>query len=70
MQDYNYVWASCYELTLELSCCKYPPAAELPAFWEANRNALITFLLKVHMGESLGPAVPFCGIVLTHSSVA
>ena len=52
MQDYNYVRASCYELTLQLSCCMYPSAAQLPAFWEANRVALITFLLQVHIGES------------------
>ena len=57
MQDYNYVRASCYELTLELSCCKYPSPAQLPAFWEANRDALITFLLQVHMGESGAIAV-------------
>ena len=57
MQDYNYVRASCYELTLELSCCKYPSPAQLPAFWEANRDALITFLFQVHMGESGAIAV-------------
>ena len=57
MQDYNYVHASCYELTLQLSCCMYPSPAQLPAFWEANRDALITFLFQVHMGESGAIAV-------------
>lgn len=37
MQDFNYVWYGCMEVTLELSCCKYPPASELPKFWEENR---------------------------------
>lgn len=37
MQDFNYVWNGCMEITLELSCCKYPPANELPHFWEENR---------------------------------
>jgi hypothetical protein len=37
MQDFNYVWYGCMEITLELSCCKYPPASELPKFWEENR---------------------------------
>lgn len=37
MQDYNYVWGGCMEITLELSCCKYPPASELPKYWEDNR---------------------------------
>ena len=51
MQDYNYVRGSCYELTMEISCCKYPPVAELPDFWEANRPALINYLLQVHIGR-------------------
>ncbi|XP_059494285.1 carboxypeptidase M-like [Stegostoma tigrinum] len=50
MQDYNYVWGQCYELTLELSCCKYPPAAQLPRFWEQNKVPLIVFIQQVHLG--------------------
>lgn len=37
MQDFNYVWNGCMEITLELSCCKYPLAQELPYYWEENR---------------------------------
>jgi len=37
MQDFNYVWYGCMEVTLELSCCKYPPVSELPKLWEENR---------------------------------
>lgn len=50
MQDYNYVRAGCYELTLELSCCKYPPSSELPKFWEDNRHSMLIYLQQVHMG--------------------
>ncbi|XP_053718877.1 carboxypeptidase M [Synchiropus splendidus] len=50
MQDYNYVWAQCFELTLEVSCCKYPPVAELPALWLDNRKALLAFIQQVHLG--------------------
>ncbi|PVD32925.1 hypothetical protein C0Q70_08372 [Pomacea canaliculata] len=50
MQDYNYIEASCYELTVENSCCKYPPANRLPTFWEADRKPLLDLLQKVHMG--------------------
>lgn len=37
MQDFNYVWYGCMEVTLELSCCKYPSTSELPKLWEENR---------------------------------
>ncbi|XP_069703169.1 carboxypeptidase D isoform X3 [Periplaneta americana] len=50
MQDFNYVWYGCMEVTLELSCCKYPPAAELPKFWEENRMSLVKFLAEAHRG--------------------
>ncbi|KAM7378531.1 hypothetical protein PAMA_013434 [Pampus argenteus] len=50
MQDYNYVWAQCLELTLEVSCCKFPPAKELPALWADNRKSLLAFIQQVHLG--------------------
>lgn len=50
MQDYNYVWFGCMEITLEISCCKFPPASELPRYWEDNKMALIKFLAEAHRG--------------------
>ncbi|XP_046740694.1 carboxypeptidase M isoform X2 [Diprion similis] len=50
MQDFNYVWNGCMEITLELSCCKYPPAEDLPRYWAENRDALVKFLAEVHRG--------------------
>jgi len=50
MQDYNYIWHGAMEITLELSCCKYPPASELQSFWEDNRKALLKFLGEAHRG--------------------
>ncbi|XP_075219947.1 carboxypeptidase D-like isoform X2 [Lycorma delicatula] len=50
MQDFNYVWYGCMEVTLELSCCKYPFSTELPKFWEENRLPLVKFLAEAHRG--------------------
>ncbi|XP_059181786.1 carboxypeptidase M [Centropristis striata] len=50
MQDYNYVWAQCLEITLEISCCKFPPANQLPALWTENRGSLLQFIKQVHLG--------------------
>lgn len=50
MQDFNYVWYGCMEVTLEVSCCKFPPARELRKHWEDNQLSLIKFLAEVHRG--------------------
>ncbi|XP_006923787.1 carboxypeptidase M [Pteropus alecto] len=50
MQDYNYVWAQCFEITLELSCCKYPREEKLPSFWNHNKASLIEYMKQVHLG--------------------
>lgn len=43
MQDYNYVWYGCMEVTLEISCCKFPPAQELRRYWDDNQLVNIWF---------------------------
>ncbi|XP_018611498.1 carboxypeptidase M [Scleropages formosus] len=50
MQDYNYVWGQCLEITLELSCCKYPPEKDLPGLWDDNKDALLAYIQLVHLG--------------------
>ncbi|XP_071075038.1 carboxypeptidase M isoform X2 [Dasypus novemcinctus] len=50
MQDYNYIWAQCFEITLELSCCKYPQEKKLPFFWNENKASLIEYIKQVHLG--------------------
>ncbi|XP_052273935.1 carboxypeptidase M-like isoform X3 [Dreissena polymorpha] len=50
MQDYNYIAAGIFEITLEVSCCKFPAAPTLVDFWIKNKDALVNYLLLVHMG--------------------
>ncbi|XP_029833964.2 carboxypeptidase D [Ixodes scapularis] len=50
MSDYNYVWGGCMEVTLEISCCKFPPRQELPGFWEENKQSLLALLGEAHRG--------------------
>lgn len=50
MQDYNYVHSNCFEITLELSCCKYPSAHELPTEWHNNKESLLYYMEQVHIG--------------------
>lgn len=63
MQDYNYYWTGCMELTLELSCCKYPSKVELPQFWDENKRALLAYIGEANKGvrglisDTLGDAV-------------
>lgn len=50
MQDFNYVYASCFDITLELSCCKYPNATSLGYEWRQNKRSLIEYMKLSHMG--------------------
>ncbi|XP_037819947.1 carboxypeptidase D isoform X1 [Lucilia sericata] len=50
MQDFNYAFSNCFELTIELSCCKYPSANTLPAEWQRNKRSLLKLLKLAHIG--------------------
>ncbi|XP_038636386.1 carboxypeptidase M-like [Scyliorhinus canicula] len=50
MQDFNYISGQCFELTVELSCCKNPPETFLMEYWNENQESLINFLKLVHLG--------------------
>jgi len=50
MQDYNYVHSNCFEITLELSCCKHPPANRLAREWDNNKEPLLAYMEAVHSG--------------------
>lgn len=47
MQDWNYLNSNCFEITVELSCCKKPPAANLATEWSNNQNSLLNYLAQV-----------------------
>lgn len=50
MQDYNYYWNGCMEITFELSCCKYPTTDKLLDFWNQNKFAMLAYLSEVNRG--------------------
>ncbi|KAI7800654.1 carboxypeptidase D [Triplophysa rosa] len=50
MQDYNYLKGNCFEITMELSCCKYPPSSRLRTEWDNNRESLLAYMEKIHIG--------------------
>lgn len=50
MQDFNYLATNAFEITLELGCEKYPSAELLETEWNRNREALVEYLWKAHIG--------------------
>jgi hypothetical protein len=50
MQDYNYWSHGCYEVTVELSCCFYPPASDLFTIWLQNKKSMIDYLKQANTG--------------------
>ncbi|XP_046386124.1 carboxypeptidase D [Ischnura elegans] len=70
MQDFNYLHSNCFEVTFELSCCKYPPASVLPQEWEDNKESLISFMESTHLGvkglvrDKNGDSIPQARIIV------
>ncbi|XP_052867429.1 carboxypeptidase D [Anopheles cruzii] len=71
MQDFNYVYTNCFEVTLELSCCKFPFAKDLPKEWNKNKRSLLEYMKLVHVGvkglvtDSAGYAIKDADVIVS-----
>jgi subtilisin-like proprotein convertase family protein len=43
MQDWFFVWSGGRDITLEVGNVKWPPASELPAFWDDNLESMLSY---------------------------
>jgi len=68
MQDFNYLFSNCLEITVELSCTKKPPPTNLQAEWENNLDPLLALLESVHGGVK-GRVVDQDGEVLPEAAI-
>ncbi|KNC87793.1 hypothetical protein SARC_00051 [Sphaeroforma arctica JP610] len=50
MQDWNYLNSDCFEITVEVSCCRNPPPTEIEMHWGMHGNALVKYIQAVHTG--------------------
>nr|XP_027196128.1 carboxypeptidase D-like [Dermatophagoides pteronyssinus] len=50
MQDWNYIHANCFELTIEVGCKKYPLSNELETYWQQHKNSLLNLINSTYSG--------------------
>ena len=50
MQDWNYRYHNCLDLTLEISSTKWPLYTNIPGFWADNRESMFWYLSAAHKG--------------------
>lgn len=55
IQDWQYRYLGCMDLTLEISSNDLPSTSALATLWENNRDAMLTYVEAVHTG--------LCGVV-------
>ena len=49
-KDYNYWAVGCLELTIEITCCKYPAVSQLAGIWQENKKSLINYMKLANTG--------------------
>ena len=69
LQDYNYIFSNCMEVTAELSCSKKPPPEKLSAEWDNNLDSMLAFLGSVH-GGVMGLVTDEQGNVIERANVS
>uniref|UniRef100_A0A8C6XP18 Peptidase M14 domain-containing protein n=1 Tax=Naja naja TaxID=35670 RepID=A0A8C6XP18_NAJNA len=57
MDDFSYLHTNCFEVTIELSCDKFPHAVELPQEWENNKEALLLYMEQVSNFQGIADAI-------------
>ena len=50
LQDYSVLVKQCFEVTIELSCDKFPDETKLESFWLDNMNSLVAYIEQIHFG--------------------
>ena len=50
MQDWFYVWNGRYDLTLEIGVTKWPPATDLPTYWDENVESMLAYIERAQEG--------------------
>ena len=47
------------EITIELSCCKYPKAEQLKTEWENNKESLLAYMEEVSHNQTNAQGLEF-----------